>query len=59
MTQTNESLTGLGKDAANTALEKLDIIIEQQETLQELLEDVFEKLSDLDVTTRAGYNSYD
>lgn len=59
MAQTNESLTGLGKDAANTVLEKLDIIIEQQETLQELLEDVFEKLSDLDVTTRAGYSTYD
>mgnify|MGYP001563032233 CR=1 FL=1 len=60
MIQANEPPTGPWKDGANSImLEKLDIIIEEQQILQDLLEDVFEKLTDLDVTTRAGYSTYD
>ena len=56
MTKTNELLVELGKDKTDLVLEKLDIIIETQEAQQTLLEDTFEKLSDM--TDRHDY-SYD
>lgn len=54
MTDTiNEPLVGIGKNGKDPVIEKLDIIIEGQEANRDLLEEISEKLADLELPYNA------
>ena len=53
----SESLVGIGRET-DPVLEKLDILIEEQEEIKELVEELVEKVSDLNTGHGSGF-SYD
>ena len=60
MTTENDPLVGLGKNGKDHVIEKLDILIEGQETQQDLLEEIVEKLTELELPYQnPGDRGYD
>ena len=53
-----EPLSGLGRAGTDPVIEKLDILIEEQEEIKELIEELVEKVSDLNTGHGSGF-SYD
>ena len=51
------AIVGIGRDGATNAIvEKLDILIEDQQELRELVEELVEKISDLSIGRGSGYS---
>ena len=48
----DEPISGIGRAGNDPVLEKLDILIEGQEETKDLLEDLIEKVTDLNFTYR-------
>lgn len=58
MSEVKEPIVGIG-NGRDPVLEKLDIIIEEQQEVKELLEEVVERLSELDLpynSVSGGFN---
>ncbi len=53
----DEPIVGIGTGSKDPVLEKLDILIEGQEALQDLIEELVDKFNDLDISTTIGYNA--
>ena len=59
MSNEKEPLVGLGKSGEDPVIEKLDILIEGQETQQDLLEEIIEKLAEFEMPyPNSGFGSF-